>query len=451
MKTLAELRAEYSELHKATIALNESLENEQDEAKAEEVQTSIAANLDKLDTLKSEIESREKKENLSKRLQAHKGGMPKKVLGQSQQGNGSLKNDAKKPSGIQVREDESLAGYGDHVEMFTDIMNACRGESFSDKLEFLAADGDVSSTVSNPDGGFLIPETKRTQILEVEPEPEFIRQRTTPIQMNGPVEPIPYLVDKDHRDSVSGGFVVTTNPEGLGIKGSKAKYELLDLRARNLYGLTAPHENMLEDSPQVFASLIDRGFKKEFPSAKTGEYINGSGIGEWLGVLNSPAKIVVAKDSGPAQADYTFTYNNVIQMMARCYGFQNAIWLFPQQMIPQLALMNAGSTMTAPIWINNAREGIPSTLFGRPVFFTEHAKALGDEGDAILCDFSAYVTGFYKKMRGLSSIHARFDTHEREFKFWEREAGMPWWETTLQPKNGGDTLSPTVVLAARKP
>ena len=34
---------------------------------------------------------------------------------------------------------------------------------------------------------------------------------------------------------------------------------------------------------------------------------------------------------------------------------------------------------------------VPDTLLGRPIFFTEYAKTLGDEGDLILAVWSQYL------------------------------------------------------------
>ena len=45
-------------------------------------------------------------------------------------------------------------------------------------------------------------------------------------------------------------------------------------------------------------------------------------------------------------------------------------------------------------------------------------------------------------------MHVRFDVGERAFRFYRRNDGQWWWRTVLTPKNG-DTLSPTVTLAAR--
>ena len=46
-------------------------------------------------------------------------------------------------------------------------------------------------------------------------------------------------------------------------------------------------------------------------------------------------------------------------------------------------------------------------------------------------------------------MHVRFENHEQVFKFWTENAGAPWWRSALTPKNGANTLSPFVTLAAR--
>ena len=85
-------------------------------------------------------------------------------------------------------------------------------------------------------------------------------------------------------------------------------------------------------------------------------------------------------------------------------------------------------------------------LLGRPVFFTEFAETKGEKGDLILGTWSQYLEATYQSEQRAESIHVRFLEHERIFKFWIRNAGSPWWSSTLQPKKGADALSPFVVL-----
>ena len=67
------------------------------------------------------------------------------------------------------------------------------------------------------------------------------------------------------------------------------------------------------------------------------------------------------------------------------------------------------------------------------MFYSEFASKLGDLGDLILGCWSEYLDGLYQPFQSAESIHARFDRHEPALKFWTRNAGAPWWLTSLTP------------------
>jgi HK97 family phage major capsid protein len=64
--------------------------------------------------------------------------------------------------------------------------------------------------------------------------------------------------------------------------------------------------------------------------------VEGTGAGQPLGILNSPALISVAKETGQAAA--TIVKENVDKMWSRMWARarKNAIWLINQDIEPQL-------------------------------------------------------------------------------------------------------------------
>jgi len=68
-------------------------------------------------------------------------------------------------------------------------------------------------------------------------------------------------------------------------------------------------------------------------------FINGTGEGQPLGIINDPALITVDKEDSQAAA--TITYQNVVNMFSRLAPscFTNAVWLANPSVIPQLLTM----------------------------------------------------------------------------------------------------------------
>jgi HK97 family phage major capsid protein len=71
-------------------------------------------------------------------------------------------------------------------------------------------------------------------------------------------------------------------------------------------------------------------------------FLNGVGVGEPEGVINAPATVIVAKETGQAAA--TINYENVKRMFARLHpaSFKNAVWVANSTTIPQLLWVLAG-------------------------------------------------------------------------------------------------------------
>ena len=61
-----------------------------------------------------------------------------------------------------------------------------------------------------------------------------------------------------------------------------------------------------------FAALLENGFRDQFTAHLVNERLFGTGVGEFEGVMNSPALMTVSKDTN--QATKTITYSNVIGM-----------------------------------------------------------------------------------------------------------------------------------------
>lgn len=163
----------------------------------------------------------------------------------------------------------------------------------------------------------------------------------------------------------------------------------------------------------------------------------------YQGIANSPALVTISKETG--QAADTIVFENVVKMIARCWGYGSAVWLANPTCYPRLRMMTQpGSTI--PIFATGT-PGI-ATLEGRPIYFNERCAALGDLGDLILVNPSEYLESQEGGIQQADSMHVRFLEHERTFKFWTTNAGAGWWRTALTPKRG-DTRSPFIYLAAR--
>lgn len=342
---------------------------------------------------------------------------------------------------------DPMRGFRSHVDFFEQVRNAASGGEISQNLRSMAAGSDEQGSHSDPDGGFLVPTALVENVMQTGTENDPTVGLVTDVPMETPLIEIPYRVDKNHSTSVSGGLQVQWGTETQDTDPSKLKLGKMQFKANELMGLSFTTRQLLERSFTSVVALLRAGFQTEFMSKIFQAKLYGDGVGKPLGVMSSPCKIAVAAEGG--QGADTILGNNLVNMMSRQWRYGSSIWIANHNCLPQL--VKAHITMTnsdGPIFLPPNAQGTPNTLLGRPIFFTEHAKSLGDEGDIMNVVWSEYLFGEYMPMREESSIHVRFVNHESAFKFWQELAGMPWWDAPLTPVNGS-TLSPVVSLAAR--
>lgn len=355
-----------------------------------------------------------------------------------------VSDDRLKPLAVYDREDKASGG-----ELAFMLPSA-----FTPASMRAAAGSDEQGEYDERYGGFTVPKGRLNTLLSVGFEGDPTAGMTQSVPMSVPSIEIPALTDRDHTTSVVGGFTVARRAETAAAAASRVSGEMVNLKASSLFGLAYATEELLTDSPISFAALIDARFRVQFGAHMLNEKIRGLGGNEYLGILKALAAsslgptISIAKETG--QVADTIVSQNVIKMRARCWGYGSAIWLANQDAYPQLATMSITvGTGGQLVYQQSVVSDRPDMLLGRPIYYTEYASTIGDQGDLILANLSQFLEGVYQPIQGAESMHVRFVNHERAFKFWTRNAGAPWWRGALTPAKSTATLSPFVVLDAR--
>jgi HK97 family phage major capsid protein len=226
---------------------------------------------------------------------------------------------------------------------------------------------------------------------------------------------------------------------------SKAALTPRETKVNELYAFVLATEELLEDAPRV-ADLLTKKASAAI-RWKLGEgYTYGDGVEKPLGFFTSGAMVTVAKETG--QAADSVVRQNVAKMFARCINPGKASWLANQDTLP--ALMDLKSDLGQPVWFPNFQAAPGGTLLGRPVYFTEHSKTVGDKGDLILINPMGYEA--FRKQNGVQfadSIHLYFDYNIRAFRWIFRAGGQPVLSAPVSPANGSNTKSHFVALADR--
>lgn len=302
------------------------------------------------------------------------------------------------------------------------------------------------------DGGFLVPEEFRSDLLMLALENAIIRPRATVIPMSSQTLALPAVDDTSHATTVFGGIQTYWVDESTAPPETSAKFAQVKLDAKKLMAYATVPSELPADAP-AFSAFIDQALPKALAFEEDYRFMAGTGVGEPLGFINCPAAVISSAVTG--QGANTIIVDNLAAMFARMLpsSLMNAIWLADIGTFPQLALMAVQGALTnsTPVWMNNGVIGAPpATIYGRPVYFTEKCPALGTTGDISFIDPSFYLIGDRQAITASASPHFAFSTDKIAYKIIERVDGRPWLQSALTPKNGGNTLSAFVQLSSTR-
>jgi HK97 family phage major capsid protein len=218
-----------------------------------------------------------------------------------------------------------------------------------------------------------------------------------------------------------------------------------EVKLNELYAFVLATEELLEDAPRV-NDLLTTQAAAAIRWKTLDSFIWADGVAKPLGYMVSDALVTVAKE-GSQTAD-TIVRQNVGKMFSRMISPQRAIWIANSDIMP--TVMDLKSDLGQPVWFPNYQAAPGGTLLGRPIFFSEHAKTVGDLGDLQFVNPAGYMA--FRKQNGVSfadSIHLYFDYNIRAFRWIFRVGGQPLLSAPVTPANGNTTKSHFVALAER--
>lgn len=317
-----------------------------------------------------------------------------------------------------------------------------------------AAAGDFIGTQD----GFPIPEDVRSDIIKAFEATDSLIGRCLTLETSSNEIRMPAF---EHVPGTTGALSISWTAEGGAMSEQKTALGEFRLPLHKVTALLAVTEENLQDAP-----LLDSFLRQVVPEHMV-DHIDaslmvGTGVGQPLGVLNAPATIEVAKESG--QSADTINLLNLRKMWARAHPRfrSNAVWMVGTD--AESALMDVAFEVKASgTPVGGHAVYLPQgaiadrpygTLFGRPVVVTHHSPTLGDRGDFALVDWRRY--GFGRKSGGINvstSMHLWFDRDKQAFKFTYRVGGQPLMSKPYPQRQtgstAGSTLSGFVILAER--
>ena len=332
------------------------------------------------------------------------------------------------------------------------IKNAGMPGGHVDPRLFNAASG-LNETVPS-EGAFLVQSDFTAELLQDVIATGILAPKCRRVTISGNANStkINGIDETSRASSRYGGIISYWGGEADKFTGTKPKFRQIELSLKKLTGLCYATDENLQDASQL-EGIIRESFNGEFGFQIDDGIINGTGAGQFLGILNAGSLVSVDKEVG--QKAKTIVAENVIKMSSRIFAssYQNAAWYVNQNTLPQLYTMSIAVgtggqlVFVPPGGLSSAPYG---SLLGRPVIPIEQCATLGTVGDIILADLSkGYVLAEKGGLESAVSIHVRFEYAESVFRFILRMDGQPVRASALTPYKGSETLGHFVALATR--
>jgi HK97 family phage major capsid protein len=350
---------------------------------------------------------------------------------------------AKESKAVAARTDN--AGFkspSDYMVALYNFRTRGKYDSRFEQLEVKALSGETGVS-----GGFLLPTEMQRDILLARGELSFLRSRAKIVQMGSRVVPYPALDYSQGASGVSaffGGVKVYYIEEGEEITESEFKLKNVELHARYLAGLTLIPNTLISDSPISLISFLqgNNSFGGALAFKEDYDALNGDGAGKPLGILNSPAKLTVTRNTSN-----DFKFVDAVTMKSKMLMSGAPVWIMNQSVMPKLyTFVDAGNNN---LFLPAVRglDGKPmDMLLGNPIIWTEKLPALGTAGDVMFVDLGFYLLGDRNTVSMDIDTSVKFTSNKTAFRVLEGIDGQPWLANKIKLADGTTEVSPYVVL-----
>lgn len=306
------------------------------------------------------------------------------------------------------------------------------------------------------DLGFAMPPVLNTMLLEAAAETAVIRPRASVIPLSSLAVELPMVKDYDRSSSlVHGGLIGYWKGEDAALTESKPKMEEVKLSLNALTILAYASHQALKFAPFDLGGYLLPKMGDAITFKEEDAFINGTGAGMPLGILNSGCKTAVVIESGQTLAKSCIVTENVFKMETylKVLRASGVTFLYNR---PELLRWLRLLTFTVGTGGEMARlfQGNPfspdAVLDGVPCLDSEHMPAAGTAGDLTLADLSSYLIADDRTGPEVAqSMHLKFDYGQMAWRIIKYCDAQPIYRTTFTRHKGAGGLATTVTIAVR--
>lgn len=323
-----------------------------------------------------------------------------------------------------------------------------RLQYFRDRAEEKSAtESKVMNESVGASGGFLVPAEFLAQLQAVTAELALVRGRASIIRMRRRQIGIPVLDQTGTTAGLPhwfGGMRFYWAEEAEEKTLSDASFREIQLVAHKLIGYTSASDELVADAAISLADFLSGplGMAGGISWMEDFAFIQGTGAGQPLGVINAGATISVPRVATNP------TYPDLCDMVENFLPSGRGIWFISQSLYSEMLQLSGPAGNASYIW-GNAIAGQPDRLLGYPVVFTEKCPLRNNPGDVILADWRYYLIGDREATTVESTQYDLWRYDKTSWRAVHRVDGQPWLSAPLYYQDGTTQISPFVILGAK--
>jgi HK97 family phage major capsid protein len=299
---------------------------------------------------------------------------------------------------------------------------------------------------SDPDGGYLVPEDFKADLLRVASEDGIIRPFATVLPAGSSPDtavniPVLNQAGAASKDFFSGVWF-TWCEEGAAKTNKEISIDSIKLEPHEYNAYAVLTDKLIRNAP-VMETYVRQVYSRAQVAFEDYYFLRGTGVGQPLGIISSPAYIQAAR----AVADQ-IAFADIVAILSQILpGSNKLMWVISRSCLGQI--INLADTAGNSIFIQgDATKGISDRLMGYPIKWTFRAPALGTVGDISLIDATYYLIkdGFGPAFD--FSKHVYFLENQSVLKMFANVDGQPWLNGTITAEDAATEISPFVGLRA---
>lgn len=244
-----------------------------------------------------------------------------------------------------------------------------------------------TTTLGDQDAaGALVPPQFDTTLRRVDPNEVIVRPRATVIAAGESPDATFNMISLDQ----SGNQGVYAGATSEWVSENQDRTPTSDLKVRTtqftpfINSSWVPVSNSLRNNYAGLETLVTRYLGDAINNAEEQAFLFGDGVGKPQGFIAHPSNAVATRTTTGQ-----IKYDDIVKMLSLTIGSGGYTFIVSKTAMPAiLSLQNpAGQLVFQP----SAVVGVPGTLFGYPLLFTDRTPALGSQGDITLADLKQYV------------------------------------------------------------